>query len=35
VGVDLSPYFVADAQRKRQQRVPEAHLHFLEMDGAD
>ena len=35
VGVDLSPYCVADAQRKHQQRVPEAHLRFLEMEGAD
>jgi SAM-dependent methyltransferase len=35
VGVHLSPYFVADAQRKHQQRVPEAHLRFLEMEGAD
>jgi SAM-dependent methyltransferase len=35
VGVDLSPYFIADARRKHQQRVPEAHLRFLEMEGAD
>jgi SAM-dependent methyltransferase len=34
VGVDLSPYFIADARRK-QQRVPEAHVRFLEMEGAD
>jgi hypothetical protein len=35
VGVDLSPYCVADARRKRLKRVPEADLTFLEMDGAD
>jgi SAM-dependent methyltransferase len=35
VGVDLSPHFIADARRKHQQRVPEAHLRFLEMEGAD
>jgi SAM-dependent methyltransferase len=35
VGVDLSPYFIADARRKQEERVPEAHLRFLEMEGAD
>jgi hypothetical protein len=35
VGVDLSPYCVADARRKHQERVPDASLSFLEMDGAD
>ncbi len=35
VGVDLSPGFVADARRKHQERVPDARLTFLEMDGAD
>jgi len=35
VGVDLSPYCIADAKRKHQKRVPEARLTFLEMDGAD
>ena len=35
VGVDLSPYCVAGAKRKHQERVPEAKLSFLEMDGAD
>ncbi len=33
-GVDLSPYFVADVRRKHQERVPEARLQLLEMDGA-
>jgi hypothetical protein len=33
--VDLSPYCVADAERKHQQRVPDARLSFLEMDGSD
>lgn len=35
VGVDISPYCVAEAREKHQQRVPEAPLRFLEMDGAD
>jgi hypothetical protein len=35
VGVDLSPYCVADARSKHQERVPDARLSFLEMDGAD
>ena len=35
VGVDLSPYHIADAERKCQERVPHARLTFLEMDGAD
>lgn len=35
VGVDLSPYCVADAKRKHQKRVPDTRLSFLEMDGAD
>jgi SAM-dependent methyltransferase len=35
VGVDLSPYCIADARRKHQERVPDASLSFLEMDGAD
>ncbi len=35
VGVDLSPYFIVDAMRKHQKRVPNAQLSFLELDGAD
>jgi SAM-dependent methyltransferase len=35
VGVDLSPYCVADAREKHGERAPHASLHFLEMDGAD
>jgi SAM-dependent methyltransferase len=35
VGVDLSPYCIADARRKHQQRAPGAQLRFLHMDGAD
>jgi len=35
VGVDLSPYCVADAREKHRQRIPDAPLRFLEMDGAD
>ena len=35
VGVDLSPYCVRDAHAKLAERVPDANLTFLEMDGAD
>lgn len=35
VGVDLSPYCVRDCVRKKQERVPDADLVFIEMDGAD
>ena len=31
VGIDLSPYFIAEAQQKYQMRVPKADLRFLEM----
>ena len=33
VGIDLSPYCVADAREKLRVRVPGAQLRFLEMDG--
>ncbi len=35
IGVDLSPYCVSDAEEKHKERIPDAHLEFLEMDGAD
>lgn len=35
IGVDLSPYCVSDAKEKYQQRIPNAQLSFVEMDGAD
>jgi SAM-dependent methyltransferase len=35
IGVDLSPYCVADARAKIERRVPGADLTVLEMDGAD
>jgi SAM-dependent methyltransferase len=34
-GIDLSPYHVADALAKQKERVPEARLTFLELDGAE
>jgi hypothetical protein len=34
IGVDLSPYAIADARRRHQARAPEARLSFLLMDGA-
>jgi len=35
VGVDISPYFVADTERKLQERVPGAQIKILNMDGVD
>jgi hypothetical protein len=35
IGIDLSPYHVSDAEKKRKERVPDAQLTFLEMDGAN
>ena len=35
VGVDISPYFVADTERKLQERVPGVQIEILKMDGAD
>ena len=35
IGIDLSPYFVSDAGEKYKERVPDAQLTFLEMNGAD
>lgn len=35
VGVDLSPFFIAEAERRLQARVPQAAVTFTQMDGAD
>ncbi|MBN2566309.1 MAG: class I SAM-dependent methyltransferase [Candidatus Eisenbacteria bacterium] len=35
VGVDASPFCVADAERRLRARVPQADITFTEMDGAD
>lgn len=35
VGVDISPYCVADTERKLQERVPGVQIEILNMDGAD
>jgi SAM-dependent methyltransferase len=35
IGVDLSPYYVSDAKAKHKERIPDAQLKFLEMDGAN
>jgi SAM-dependent methyltransferase len=35
VGVDISPFCVADADRKREARVPDAGITFTQMDGAE
>jgi len=35
VGVDISPYCVKDAKQKLMERVPDAEIEILNMDGAD
>ena len=35
VGVDLSPFFIADARKKLQEGAPDAEIKLLHMDGAD
>lgn len=35
VGVDLSPFFAADARRRLRERAPGAEVEVREMDGAD
>ena len=35
VGVDISPYCVADVKQKLQERVSDARIEILNMDGAD
>ena len=34
VGVDTSPFHIADAEKKRQKRVPDSDLEFVCLDGA-
>ena len=33
-GVDLSPYFIKDCEKKKNERVPNSDIKLLEMDGA-
>lgn len=35
LGVDISPYFIAEAEARRQTRAPDAHITFTQMNGAD
>lgn len=35
IGIDLSPFFVADAQKQLEARVPDADITFQETNGAD
>lgn len=35
VGVDISPFFIAEADRRRRARVPQAGIDFMQMDGAE
>jgi SAM-dependent methyltransferase len=34
LGIDKSPYCVREAEKRKRQRIPQASLKFLEMDGA-
>jgi len=34
-GIDISPFFIADARRRLQQRAPGAEVVFSQMDGSD
>ena len=33
-GVDISPYFLKDCENKKNERIPNSDIKFLEMDGA-
>jgi SAM-dependent methyltransferase len=35
VGVDISPYFVAETERRLKERIPGAQIEILNMDAAD
>jgi len=35
LGIDLSPFFIAEARRRLESRAPSAEVTFREMDGAD
>ena len=35
VGVDISPFCIADCKRRLQERAPDAGVEFVEMNGAD
>ena len=34
IGIDISPYFIKDCEKKKSERVPGSDIKFLEMDGA-
>ncbi len=35
VGIDISPFFIAEAKRRLEARVPAAGITFVQLDGAD
>ena len=35
LGIDLSPFFIADARKRLEVRAPKAEVAFREMDGAE
>lgn len=35
IGIDMSPFFIADAQKRLKMRAPGAEVVFKQMDGSD
>ncbi|MBM3705378.1 MAG: class I SAM-dependent methyltransferase [Actinobacteria bacterium] len=35
IGVDISPYFIKDCKDRKNYRIPNSDIKFLEMDGAE
>lgn len=35
IGVDISPYFIKECEDRKNDRIPDSNIKFLEMDGAD
>ncbi len=35
IGIDISPFYIADAERRLEARAPSAGITFTQMDGAD
>jgi len=33
IGVDISPYFIKDCEKKKSERIPESDIRLIEMDG--
>ncbi|MCL5986950.1 MAG: class I SAM-dependent methyltransferase [Actinobacteria bacterium] len=35
IGVDISPYFIKDCKERKNERIPNSDIKFLEMDGSE